>query len=202
MIHETSTHFTHLSSIWWMYPFIQFQTKTQRSEIFAPLQWRHNGCDDVSNHQPNDCLLHGLYRCRSKKTSKLRVTGLCVGRSPVTDEFPAQMASNAENVSFWVRHHAYAMVYVNRIYPKAENWATAKRFVTAIKCNWKFTRKVQILYELIPYNLPENIFFILPKWCWEVAPLALGTNPLDHFGINSQVDIFSWVCLSSLTLDQ
>ena len=34
------------------------------------------------------------------KTSKLRVTGLCGGNSPVTGEFPAQMASNAENVPF------------------------------------------------------------------------------------------------------
>ena len=42
---------------------------------------------------------------RSKKTSKLRVTGLCAGNSPVTGEFPAQMASNAENVSIWWRHH-------------------------------------------------------------------------------------------------
>ena len=36
---------------------------------------------------------------------KLRVTGLCVGNSPGTGEFPAQMASNAENVSIWWRHH-------------------------------------------------------------------------------------------------
>ena len=41
----------------------------------------------------------------SKKTSKLRVTGLCAENSPVTGEFPAQMASNAENVSIWWRHH-------------------------------------------------------------------------------------------------
>ena len=40
-----------------------------------------------------------------KKTLKLCVTGLCVGNSPVTGEFPAQMASNAENVSIWWRHH-------------------------------------------------------------------------------------------------
>ena len=39
------------------------------------------------------------------KTSKLRVTGLCAGNSPGTGEFPAQMASNAENVSIWWRHH-------------------------------------------------------------------------------------------------
>ena len=31
--------------------------------------------------------------------------GLCVGHSPVTGEFPAQMASNAENASIWWRHH-------------------------------------------------------------------------------------------------
>ena len=42
---------------------------------------------------------------RSKKTTKLSVIGLCAGTSPVTGEFPAQMASNAENVSIWWRHH-------------------------------------------------------------------------------------------------
>ena len=46
------------------------------------LQWRHNEHDSVSNHQPYDCLLNRLFRRRSKKTSNLRVTGLCVGNSP------------------------------------------------------------------------------------------------------------------------
>ena len=70
-----------------------------------PLRWRHNGHDCVSNHQRHDCLLNHLFRRRSKKTSKLRVTGLCAGNSPGTGEFPAEMASNAENVSIWWRHH-------------------------------------------------------------------------------------------------
>ena len=69
------------------------------------LQWRHNGRDSVSNHQPYNYLLNGLFKRRSKKTSKLRVTGLCAGNSPETGEFSAQMASNAENVSIWWRHH-------------------------------------------------------------------------------------------------
>ena len=69
------------------------------------LQWRHNEPDGVSNHRRLDCLLNRLFRCRSKKTSKLRVTGLYEGNSPVTGEFPAQRASNAENVSIWWRHH-------------------------------------------------------------------------------------------------
>ena len=68
-------------------------------------QWHHNGHHSVSYHQPHHCLLNRLFRCRTKKTSKLRVTGLCVGNSPVTGKFPAQMASNTENVSIWWWHH-------------------------------------------------------------------------------------------------
>ena len=43
-------------------------------------------------------------RRKSKKTSKLRVAGFCKGNSPVTGEFPTQMASNAENAFIWWRH--------------------------------------------------------------------------------------------------
>ena len=52
-----------------------------------PLQWRHES-DVVSNHRRLDCLLNHLFRRRSKKTSKFRVTGLCEGKSPVTGVFP------------------------------------------------------------------------------------------------------------------
>ena len=69
------------------------------------LQWRHNGRDSVSNHQPCECLLSRLIRRKSKKTSRLRVTGLYAGNSPETGDFPAQRASNAENVTIWWRHH-------------------------------------------------------------------------------------------------
>ena len=69
------------------------------------LQWHHNVHDSISNHQPHDCLLNHLFRHRSKKTSKLHVTGLCARNSPGTGEFPAQMASYTENVSIWWRHH-------------------------------------------------------------------------------------------------
>ena len=52
-----------------------------------PLQWRHDEhdiwCLNSSNHQPHDCLLNRLFRRRSKNTSKLRVSGLCEGNSPV-----------------------------------------------------------------------------------------------------------------------
>ena len=82
-----------------------------RSQMAGPLhhisslQCRHNGPDSVSSHQPYDCLLNCLFRRRSKKTSNLRVTGLCEGNSPVTSEFPTRRASSAENVFIWWRHH-------------------------------------------------------------------------------------------------
>ena len=52
----------------------------------ATLQWSHNKRDGVSNHV-RDCLLNRLFRRRSKKTSKIRVTGPCEGNSPEAGEY-------------------------------------------------------------------------------------------------------------------
>ena len=67
------------------------------------LQWRHNERDGVSNRRRLHCLLNRLLRRRSKKTSKLRVTGPCEGNPPVTGRLPPRRGSNAENVRW--RHH-------------------------------------------------------------------------------------------------
>ena len=67
------------------------------SKLTCSLQWRQNEPNGVSNHRRLDCLLNHLF---TEKTSLLRVTGLCEGNSPVTGGFPAQRASNAENISF------------------------------------------------------------------------------------------------------
>ena len=53
-----------------------------KTVLIRALHWRHNDHDGVSNHQPHGCLLNRLYRRRPKKTSKICVTGLCVGNSP------------------------------------------------------------------------------------------------------------------------
>ena len=77
----------------------------QGSSTWLPLQWRHDVHDGISNHWCLDCLLNRLFRCRSKKTSKLCITGLCERNSPMTNEFLSQRASNAESVSVWWCHH-------------------------------------------------------------------------------------------------
>ena len=96
----------------WDCPLALSRSRVYQPERATTLQRRHNGRDSVSNHQPHHCLLSGLFRHRSKKTSKLRVTGLCAGNSPMAGEFPAQMASNAENVSIWWRHHGCYEIYI------------------------------------------------------------------------------------------
>ena len=78
-----------------------------RHQSHQTLQWCHNERDGVSNHRPHECLFNRLFRHRWKKTSKLLVTGLCVGNSLVTGEFPAQRASDVENVSIWIGLHLF-----------------------------------------------------------------------------------------------
>ena len=76
-----STSYSYVNAVNWGEP--------DGNELFVvSLQWRHNDHDGVSNHQPHGCLLNCLFRRRSKKTSKLRVTGLCVGNSPGTVNSP------------------------------------------------------------------------------------------------------------------
>ena len=94
----------------------------------SPLGWRHtDGRDGVSNHQHHDCLFNSLFGRRSKKTSKFR--GLCMGNVP--GEFPAQIASNPENVSIWWRHHGYsAQILICIIYrDPITSWKTCYKFV-------------------------------------------------------------------------
>ena len=87
----------HVWPLWWWLLVI----------ISRSLQWHHNGRGGFSNHQPHHCLLICLLKCRSKKTSKPCVTGLCLGNSLVTGE---QKASNTENVSIWWRHHGTVFI--------------------------------------------------------------------------------------------
>ena len=66
-----------------MFPFDHVIMGYSRSCFLCALQLRHNEGNDVSNHQPHDGLLNRLLRRRSKKTLKLRVTGICARNSLV-----------------------------------------------------------------------------------------------------------------------
>ena len=142
------------------------------------LRWRNNGRDGVSNH---DCLLYCLFRRRSKKTSKLRVTGLCAGNSPGTGEFPAQMASNAENVSISWRHHVYS------------SWG--KLFA------WKI-----VVYRFL-HNIysPLKIIFAVEEFNYLSDPVNAMTNDdMGPFYYHGLTVILAWIChrMSSKVWDE
>ena len=132
------------------------------------LQWRHNERDGASNHQPHDCLLDRLFRRRSMKTSELRVTGLCEGNSPVTGEFPAQRASNAEYVSIWWRHHdcAYHWNFMLKIYLWTYSHFMDPKLLCLRQKN-SACRRLQSaqtvgLWDFIDCRLSQNHFFFQP----------------------------------------
>ena len=114
-----------LSVVWWMDDIADFPWPFDSAVELLPcklltlswasylcqLQWRHNKHGGVLNHRRLDCLLNRLFRRRSRKMSKLRVTGLCEWNPPGTGEFPLRRASNAKNVSIWWRHHVHAYNY-------------------------------------------------------------------------------------------
>ena len=98
IVYQFSAHF----------PFVITYAMGQRLDLWksrSALRRRHNKGNGVSNHRRLNLLLNILFRHKLKKTSKVRVIGLCEANSSVTGEFPAQWASNAENVSIWWRHH-------------------------------------------------------------------------------------------------
>ena len=72
------------------------------TESVITLEWRHNGHDDVSNHQPHD-FYSTVY---SDADQRKHQSSASLAFVPVFSEFPSQSASNAENVSIWWRHHA------------------------------------------------------------------------------------------------
>ena len=74
--------------------------------------------DGVSNYQPHHCLLNRLFGRRSRKASKLRVTGLCAGNSPGPVNSPhkgpvtRKMVPVDDPIMAWVNpcNDTYAMI--------------------------------------------------------------------------------------------
>ena len=109
---------------------------------------------------------------RSKKTSKLRVTGLCERNSPLSSEFPAQSASTAENVSIWWRYHAMIMPQESK--------------GRAIKMEWKkIQEKVSFLTSIHKlFSKQRMVEFILPSH----------STAADVYPSEASSDYTSWRC--------
>ena len=139
------------------------------------LLWRHNEHDSVSYHQPRGCLLDRLFRRRSKKTSKLRVTGLCVGNSPGPVNSPhkgpvtRKMFPFDDVIMCWPRprkkHHPSSLnltIFIARL-----NWESISRSV-ALQNNRDLNQCILHLWS--KFGDPSlNGWWVMvrtsPEWC-------------------------------------
>ena len=141
------------------------------SSYAGALLWRHNGHGGISNHQPHDCLLNRSFRRRSKKTSKLHVTGLCEGNSPMTGEFPSQRASNAENVSISWRHHSYMNPYPSGI--NHSHWSNGY----APQCHQVTLGNMGKIGGLPEHNKPGYTGIEIRTWARNYIHIGFLTHP-------------------------
>ena len=100
-----------------------------------------------------DCLPNHLFRHRSKKTSMLHITGLCEGNSPLTGEFTAPRANNAEHVSIWWRHHAACTVISLKeclvVYHLLVSWTAVNLYMSYVNLMQTFMNVIALsVFEL------------------------------------------------------
>ena len=129
-------------------------------------------------------------RHRSKKTSKLRVTGLCVGNSPGTGDFPAQMASYAKNVSIWWRHHGWtASMKAKQVFHSVLRFRDSMRLydkhITA-RIRSKIPVAIHDFEITYQHEFMQGEFFFTTGWitytlCGWIAPLiCMGRIHQNH----------------------
>ena len=119
-------------------------------------QWYHNERDGVSNHRRLGCLLNRLFRLRSKKISKLRVTGLYGGNSPVT---PHKGPVTWKFVFILWRHHGHVSFPVPLCVSKIG------------KPHWRWVGRLWFI-GLYLYGFPhilKTTDYIETRWCTPCA---------------------------------
>ena len=113
-----------------------------------------------------------------KEKSKPRVTGLSEGNSPVTGEFPAQRASNAENVSIWWCHHGKDVVLT----PTSilTEWLVHNFMVcrNILAIQWRPPYLFKLLWESISEEM--GIILKLPLQMWEDVTTKSYFNTVLH----------------------
>ena len=135
-----------------------------------------------------------LFRRTSKKTSKLRVTCLCERNSPRTGVFPAQRASNAENVSIWWRQHVAFQIFIIALF-----WAVSSILsVTAdlwrhiaVSCAFHLHIVLCHMHTFNGLNLRSWFHILFP--C-TIANLLLVATIL----LSSSLSLLLWLSLPSL----
>ena len=140
-----------------------FSFNSWRSFVMLPLQWRHEEKERLKSPAVQ-LFTQRFIQAQIKETSKLGVPGRCEGNSPVTDKFPAQSASNAENVSIWWRHHGILLYH--RL---SENCAAHTGHLSVVspnRCLWEQGSLQKIQRNCYIYTTPLfSLYFTFTRRC-------------------------------------
>ena len=127
--------------------------------MILSLQWRHDECNGVSNHPRLDCLLHRLFRRRSKKTLKLRLTVLCEGNSPMNSPHKGPVTRKMfpfdEVIMISIINKSYCdtVFWVSLVQMKARRLLDAKPFSELMPAYSEFNH-----WDQISSKYERNIF--------------------------------------------
>ena len=148
-----------------------------------------------------------------RKHQTFRVTGLCAGNSPRTGEFAAQMASYAENVSIWWRHHV--VTRQSTLWGRDKLVPSRRRYFQIHFREWNFFILIRISLKFVPRapinNIPALIGSAWPAsshchirlWLvyWRIYA-SLGLNELKSLHLtwsscaSKFLSIFKWIVLT------
>ena len=151
------------------------------SSFMSPtLHWHHNGRDGFSNHETQP-----FTQAQIKENVKLCVTGLCVGNSPVTGEFPHKYP--VKRKTFWWRHHdglgmqhtlwTNVPTYIYSAESYTSSWNFGFIFNVALRYCTKLSRKicVSVLVEHTCMQVSRAKYCAqgFGPGCYTVIPLHL-----------------------------
>ena len=140
--------------------------------------------DVIISVMAHDCLLNRLFRCRSKRTSKLRVTGLCAGKSPVTGEF-----SHKGPVTRWIFPYDHVIMYMRHCTPP---WSCFSPCISCQCTNMKTITK----------TISSPMIIIPPQTCTHKNLTYTTACPYSHVDFKDAVlNKLSWIsCHPSLPM--
>ena len=168
--------------------------------MLSALLCRHNGHDGVSNHQPHDCLLNRPRRRRSKKTWKLRVTGLCAGKSPGLVNSPQKGPVTRKMFPF--DDVIMGKMSAILLRPRCVRISIIQSYFTSTKETASKLFKPMLTYyqlalskEKIRWNLDQNKKFIW-KYCQPIRPVKMNSHAHEHSN-NSDIIIIMECVLTS-----
>ena len=153
-----------------------------KQNVSFSLQWRHNGHNSISNHQPHDCLLNRLFRRRSKKTSKLRITGLCAGNSPGAVNSPHKWPVTLKMFPFDDVIMSFLMqcekiyVIVNNIFSLANEWTHCVETKWPPFCGHFFQMQLFVWNSYFHQNFIQ-IYLQASNEQYAIIGLAYGLGP-------------------------